>query len=304
MSDTENKEVAIEASDNFAAGEELPQAESRGKQFVKKFLRRKTAVVGLVFLIALAVIAIISPWIVPYDPAAYDYSAIYESPSAEHWFGTDEFGRDCFSRLLVGSRLTLSTALSAALIGTVVGVVLGLIAGYCGGIVDSIIMRFCDVMFAFPDLLLSIAIVAIIGSGTVNIVIGVAVGTAPSFARIIRGAVLEVREELYVEVAQSIGCDSKRIMFVHIFPGTLQTLIVNFTMKVGGAILSASSLSFLGFGADVSTPEWGAMLSTGRNYLTTAPHMVLFPGLAIFLTVLAFNLLGDGLRDTLDPKLN
>ena len=205
---------------------------------------------------------------------------------------------------MAGTSLSLSTAISASVLGTAVGVVFGLIAGFCGGIVDSAIMRACDVLFAFPGILLAIAVVAILGPGIQNVMIGVAVGAMPTFARIIRGAVLEVRGELYVEVARSIGCSPLRIMFVHIFPGTLQALIVNFTMNVGGAILSASGLSFLGFGASVTEPEWGAMLSSGRNYLATAPHMVLFPGLLIFLTVLAFNLLGDGLRDTLDPKLN
>ena len=181
---------------------------------------------------------------------------------------------------------------------------MGLIAGFFGGVIDSFIMRVCDVMFAFPGILLAIAIVAIIGPGITNIMIGVAVFTVPSFARIIRGAVLEVRSELYVEVAKSIGCSYARIMFVHIFPGTMQALIVNFTMNIGGAILSASSLSFLGFGASVTQAEWGAILSQGRNYLAIAPNLVLFPGLVIFLTVLAFNLFGDGLRDTLDPRLN
>ena len=225
-------------------------------------------------------------------------------PSARQLWGTDEFGRDVFSRILAGTQLSLGTALTASIIGTAAGVVFGLIAGFFGGIVDSLIMRVCDVMFAFPGILLAIAIVAIIGPGITNIMIGVAVFTVPSFARIIRGAVLEVRGELYVEVAQSIGCASARTMFVHIFPGTMQALIVNFTMNIGGAILSASSLSFLGFGASVTQAEWGAILSQGRNYLAIAPHLVLFPGLVIFLTVLAFNLFGDGLRDTLDPRLN
>lgn len=291
-------------SEVFALGEELPRAQSLTRQFLKKFLQRKTAVVGLCFLCLMAIIALTAPLWIPYDPAQYDYASLLSGPSLKHFWGTDEFGRDVFSRLMAGSNLSLSTAISASLIGTSIGVIFGLIAGFCGGIVDAIIMRACDIMFAFPGILLAIAIVAIIGPGITNVMIGVAVGAVPTFARIIRGAVLEVRGELYVEVARSIGCKPLRTMFVHIFPGTLQALIVNFTMSVGGAILSASSLSFLGFGASVTQPEWGAMLSQGRNYLATAPHMVLFPGLLIFLTVLAFNLLGDGLRDTLDPKLN
>ncbi|MCF6413018.1 ABC transporter permease subunit [Collinsella tanakaei] len=287
-----------------ASAEELPKAQNPTLQFIRKFLRRKTAVIGLLFIIFILIIAVIGPNITPYDPNAYDYSAILAGPSAAHIWGTDEFGRDVFSRIVAGTQLSLGTALTASVIGTVVGVVLGLIAGFFGGLVDSFIMRVCDVMFAFPGILLAIAVVAIIGPGITNVMIGVAVFTVPSFARIIRGAVLEVRGELYVEVAESIGCSPMRTMFVHIFPGTMQALIVNFTMNVGGAILSASSLSFLGFGASVTQAEWGAILSQGRNYLATAPHLVLFPGLVIFLTVLAFNLFGDGLRDTLDPKLN
>ena len=286
------------------SAEELPKAQNPTVQFIKKFLRRKTAVLGFLFIVFILIMAVIGPSIVPYDPNAYDYSAILAGPSAKHIWGTDEFGRDVFSRILAGTQLSLGTALTASILGTAGGVVLGLIAGFFGGIVDSIIMRICDVMFAFPSILLAIAIVAIIGPGITNIMIGLAVFTVPSFARIIRGAVLEVRGELYVEVAQSIGCSPVRTMFVHIFPGTMQALIVNFTMNVGGAILSASSLSFLGFGANVTQAEWGAILSQGRNYLAIAPHLVLFPGLVIFLTVLAFNLFGDGLRDTLDPKLN
>lgn len=303
-SNDSSTETTTSASSEFVEGEELPRAQSQVKTFLKKFMRRKTAVAGVIFLVLVAIIAITAQWWIPYDPGSYDYMATYSGPTAAHIWGTDEFGRDVFSRLMAGTSLSLSTAISASVLGTAVGVVFGLIAGFCGGIVDSIIMRACDVLFAFPGILLAIAVVAIIGPGIQNVMIGVAVGAMPTFARIIRGAVLEVRGELYVEVAQSIGCSPMRTMFVHIFPGTLQALIVNFTMNVGGAILSASGLSFLGFGASVTEPEWGAMLSSGRNYLATAPHMVLFPGLLIFLTVLAFNLLGDGLRDTLDPKLN
>ncbi|AEB07324.1 binding-protein-dependent transport systems inner membrane component [Coriobacterium glomerans PW2] len=300
MADTTTKN----AEGAFAAGEELPRAVSPWRQFIKKFWRRKTAVAGFFFIVFVLVIAVIGPQITPYDPGAYDYAALYSGPSATHIWGCDEFGRDVFSRILAGTQLSIGTAVTASVLGTVVGVVLGLLAGFLGGIVDAIIMRVCDIMFAFPGMLLAMAIVAIIGPGIKNIMIGVAVFTVPTFARIIRGAVLEVRGELYVEVAKSVGCSTARTMFVHIFPGTMQALIVNFSMNVGGAILTASSLSFLGLGANVTEPEWGAILSQGRSYIATAPHLVLFPGLVIFLTVLAFNLFGDGLRDTLDPKLN
>lgn len=291
-------------SDQFAAAEELPKAKSRAKEFIKKFLKRRTAVVAFVFIILMIIMAIIAPYIVPYDAGQADYSNLLSEPGKGHIWGTDEYGRDIFSRLMVGTRTSLFSALTATVIGTAGGVLLGLLAGFFGGILDSLIMRFCDVMFAFPDILLAIAVVAIIGPGMINVMIAVAVFTVPSFARITRSATLSVKQELYIEVARSLGCTNSRLLFVHVLPGTIPSMIVNFTMRIGTAILAASSLSFLGFGANVTEPDWGAMLSQGRNYLNTAPHIVLFPGILILLTVLAFNLLGDGLRDTLDPKMN
>ncbi len=285
------------------SAEELPKAQSRTKAFIKKFLKRKAAVISLVFILFILFMGIFAPYIVPYDAATPDYTALLQGPSPEHWWGTDEFGRDVFSRLMVGTRLSVFTALAAVTIGTVIGAVLGLLAGYYGGIIESVVMRGADILFAFPDILLAIAVVAIIGPGVINVVIAVAVFTVPSVARLARSATLTEKEALYVEVARSLGCRDRRILWVHIFPGAVQSLIVNFTMRIGTAILAAASLSFLGFGANVTEPEWGAMLSQGRNYLVTAPHIVLFPGVLIFLTVLAFNLLGDGLRDTLDPKI-
>lgn len=283
--------------------EELPKAQSRTKAFIKKFLKRKAAVISLAFILVIIFMGILAPYIVPYDAATPDYTALLQGPSPEHWWGTDEFGRDVFSRLMVGTRLSVFTALAAVTIGTIIGAVLGLLAGYYGGIIESIVMRGADILFAFPDILLAIAVVAIIGPGVINVVIAVAVFTVPSVARLARSATLTEKEALYVEVARSLGCRDRRILWVHIFPGAVQSLIVNFTMRIGTAILAAASLSFLGFGANVTEPEWGSMLSQGRNYLVTAPHIVLFPGVLIFLTVLAFNLLGDGLRDTLDPKI-
>ena len=276
---------------------------SKAKTFVKKFLKRKTAVLGLIIIVLLIIIAIIGPYIAPYQYDAYDYANALQGPSAEHLFGTDHYGRDIFSRMLVGARLTLGVSLSAVIVGAALGTVLGLLAGYYGGIIETLVMRGSDVLFSFPDILLAIAIVAILGPGIINVLIAVMVFTIPSFARIMRSATLAVKGSLYVEVAQSLGCKDSRLLFVHIFPGTIQSLIVNFTMRIGSAIMAAASLSFLGFGANVTEPEWGAMLSQGRNYIGIASHMVYFPGLVIFVTVLAFNLFGDGLRDTLDPKI-
>lgn len=276
---------------------------SKAKTFIKKFMKRKTAVLGLIIIVLLVILAIVGPYLAPYPYDEYDYSNVLAGPSAEHWFGTDHYGRDIFSRMLVGTRLTLGVSLSAVVIGAALGTVLGLLAGYYGGVIEMLVMRGSDVLFSFPDILLAIAIVAILGPGIINVLIAVMVFTIPSFARIMRSATLAVKGSLYVEVAQSLGCKDGRLLFVHIFPGTIQSLIVNFTMRIGSAIMAAASLSFLGFGANVTEPEWGAMLSQGRNYIGIASHMVYFPGLVIFVTVLAFNLFGDGLRDTLDPKI-
>ncbi len=304
MSDIHEKEVKNTGFEANYIDENIKADQtSKAKAFVKKFMKRKTAVLGLVIIILLVILAIVGPSLAPYDYNEYDYANVLAGPSAEHWFGTDHYGRDIFSRMLVGTRLTLGVSLSAVVIGAALGTVLGLLAGYYGGIVEMLVMRGSDVLFSFPDILLAIAIVAILGPGIINVLIAVMVFTIPSFARIMRSATLAVKGSLYVEVAQSLGCKDGRLLFVHIFPGTIQSLIVNFTMRIGSAIMAAASLSFLGFGANVTEPEWGAMLSQGRNYIGIASHMVYFPGLVIFVTVLAFNLFGDGLRDTLDPKI-
>jgi len=306
----EREENAVSLENTAASFEEsyideniLADNSNKVKEFIKKFVKRKTAVVAFIILVFLLIIACLGPTLAPYDPSAFDYDNILSPPSAEHWFGTDHFGQDIFSRILAGAPLTLGVALSSVVVGAALGTVLGLLAGYYGGWIEMLVMRGADVLFSFPDILLAIAIVAILGPGIINVFIAVAVFTVPSFARMMRSSTLAVKSSLYVEVARSLGCKDGRILFVHIFPGTIQSLIVNFTMRIGSAIMAASSLSFLGFGADVTDPEWGAMLSQSRSYLATAPHMVYFPALVIFVTVLAFNLFGDGLRDTLDPKL-
>ena len=304
MPNTQNEQVNTNASfeENYI-DENVAIKTNKTKEFIKKFLKRKTAVAAFIVMCFLLLIAIVGPQLAPYAPNAYDYNNILAGPSAAHPFGTDQFGQDIFSRILAGAPLTLGVSLSSVIVGAAIGTVLGLLAGYYGGWIEMLVMRGADVLFSFPDILLAIAIVAILGPGILNVFIAVAVFTVPSFARMMRIATLAVKGSLYVEVAQSLGCKDGRILFVHIFPGTIQTLIVNFTMRIGSAIMAASSLSFLGFGANVTDPEWGAMLSQSRSYLSTAPHMVYFPALVIFITVLAFNLFGDGLRDTLDPKI-
>ena len=272
-------------------------------EMIRKFKRQKNAVVALFFIVFLVIIALVGEYLVPYGINEYDYSAILQGPSMAHWFGTDEFGRDLFSRIVCGTRISLAVGLSAVTVGAVCGTVLGLLGGYYGGFVDSIIMRICDTLFAFPGIILAIAIVAILGSGLGNVVIAVAVFSTPTFARLVRSRTLALKHSVFVQAARNLGASDARILFRHILPGAVPEIIVQFTMSVGSSILTASSLSFLGMGAQPPTPEWGLLLSNGRNYMLTSLHATLFPGLAIFLTVLSFNILGDGLRDALDPNL-
>ncbi|WP_213168109.1 ABC transporter permease subunit [Alkalicella caledoniensis] len=227
----------------------------------------------------------------------------HQPPSSLHWFGTDHQNRDIFSRILVGTRQTLIIGFLSVAIGTVLGTILGLFAGYYGGWVDSLLTRMCDVLLAFPGILLAIAVIAILGPGIYNIIFAVAVFTVPIFIRIVRASTLSLKNMTYVEAAKSIGVKDYIIIFRHIFPGTLSVVIVYLTMRIGTAILIGASLSYLGLGGDVTAPEWGAMLNAAKNSSRNVFHPTLFPGLAIVITVLAFNLLGDGLRDALDPKI-
>ena len=272
-------------------------------EMVRKFKKQKNAVAALVFVLFLVVLALLGPTLAPYGINEYDYSSILKGPGAAHFFGTDEFGRDLFSRILCGTRISLSIGLLAVTAGAVCGTILGLMGGYYGGMIDSVIMRICDTLFAFPGIILAIAIVAILGSGLYNVVIAVAVFSTPTFARLVRGRTLSLKNTVFVHAARNLGASDARILFKHILPGAVPDIIVQYTMSIGSSILTASSLSFLGMGAQPPTPEWGLLLSNGRTYMMTSAHTTLFPGLAIFLTVLSFNILGDGLRDALDPKL-
>jgi glutathione transport system permease protein len=271
--------------------------------FIHRFKQRKTALIAGLFIILLVAVAVCAPFIAPYDPYQTNYSLSMMPPSSQHLAGTDLYGRDILSRIIYGARISLAVGFASVLAGALAGVTLGLVSGFFGGFLDGLIMRTSDVLFAFPGILLAIAIVAILGPGLVNVVVAVSVFSMPTFARIVRGSTLALKESLYVRAAKSVGASKKRLMFVHIMPGTLSGVIVYFTMRIGTSIITAASLSFLGLGAQPPTPEWGAMLAESRDYIGVADFMTIIPGIAIFLTVLSFNLFGDGLRAALDPKL-
>ncbi len=274
-------------------------------EFWRKFQSQRVALVAGFFVLLLVVVAVAAPWLVPFDAENFfDYDALNASPSTTHWFGVDALGRDIFSRILMGARISLAAGFISVAVGAVIGTVLGLLAGYYEGWWDRIVMRISDVLFAFPGILLAIGIVAILGNGMVNVIFAVAVFSVPAFARLVRGNTLVVKNLTYIEAVRSIGASDCTIITRHIFPATISSVVVYFTMRIGTSIITAASLSFLGLGAQPPTPEWGAMLNEARADMMSAPHIALFPSLAIFFTVLAFNLLGDGLRDALDPKLD
>ncbi len=289
---------------NAMPGLKPDQVRTPWHEFWRRFRRQPLAMTAGLFVLILILLAIVAPWIAPFDAENYfDYDRLNDGPSPLHWFGVDSLGRDIFSRVLLGARISLAAGVLAVLIGALIGTVLGLLAGYYEGWWDRIIMRICDVLFAFPGILLAIAVVAVMGSGMANVIIAVAVFSVPAFARLVRGNSLVLKHQTFVESARSIGASDMTILFSHILPGTVSSIVVYFTMRIGTSIISAASLSFLGLGAQPPTPEWGAMLNEARADMVIAPHVALFPSLAIFLTVLAFNLLGDGLRDALDPKI-
>ncbi|HEY2862850.1 MAG TPA: glutathione ABC transporter permease GsiD [Casimicrobiaceae bacterium] len=274
-------------------------------EFWRKFRKQHVAVAAGIFVLLLAILAVIAPWVVPYDAENYfDYDSINALPSLQHWFGVDPLGRDIFSRILMGARVSLTAGFVSVAVGAVIGTVLGLLAGYYEGWPDRIIMRVCDVLFAFPGILLAIGIVAILGGGMTNVIIAVSIFSVPTFARLVRGNTLAIKHLTFIEAARSIGAPDRTIIGRHVFPGTIAAVVVYFSLRIGTSIITAASLSFIGMGAQPPTPEWGAMLNEARADMITSPHVALFPSLAIFLTVLAFNLLGDGLRDALDPKID
>jgi len=268
----------------------------------RRLRKNRLAVVGGVLLLGFLVTALLAPLLAPYDPLAQDLYNRLLPPSIDHPFGTDDFGRDILSRVIYGSRVSLRIGVVAVVIALVLGAGIGLVAGYAGGVLDQVLMRFMDLLLAFPSILLAIGIVAILGPGLENAMLAVGLVAVPQYARLVRASALSVREMDYVQASRALGAGHTRILLVAILPNCLAPLIVQATLGLATAILGAAGLSFLGLGAQPPIPEWGAMLSNGRELIVRAPWVLFFPGIAIFLTVLAFNLFGDGLRDALDPK--
>lgn len=269
----------------------------------KRLLKNKIAMLGLTIISILVLVAIFAPVLAPYEPLKTDVIERLKAPSFSHWLGTDDLGRDILSRIIYGSRISIQVGVISVSLALVFGVSLGVLAGYYGGWIDSLVMRLIDIMLAFPSILLAIVIMAILGPQLSNAMIAIGFVNLPRFARIVRSSVLSVKEEEYVSAAQSLGASDFRIIMKHVLPNCLAPLTVQSTLSIATAILEAAGLSFLGLGAQPPTPEWGAMLSSGRSAIQIAPWVVAFPGLAIMITVLGFNLFGDGLRDALDPKM-
>jgi glutathione transport system permease protein len=263
----------------------------------------RAATTGGVILLTLVAIAILAPLIAPYGPVEQDYDHVMEGFSLAHPFGTDNFGRDIYSRVLYGSRISLSLGLLGVSFGLVGGSALGLVAGHWGGWVDDLLMRLLDLLLAFPQLLLAIMVIAVLGVGDTNVIVAIGIFSLPVFARVVRGQILSLKRLDFALAARALGAGDVRILLSHLLPNTLATILVIASLRLGTAILTVATLSFLGLGIRPPAPEWGTMLTDGRQFLQIAPHVAIFPGLAIVLTVLAVNLLGDGLRDALDPRL-
>ena len=267
-----------------------------------KLARNRMALAGLIAILFFIFIAIFAPWVSPYDPLEASWSAIRKAPNIEHWFGTDELGRDVLSRVIWGARASLLAGIVSVLISLLLGVVIGMVAGYFGGMVDGVISRMTDAFLACPFLILAIALAAFLGPSLTNAMIAIGVSAAPIFVRLTRAQVLNVNVEDYIEAARAIGCSPLRIATSHILPNITPPLIVQSTLAIASAVIAEASLSFLGLGQQPPDPSWGSMLNTAKNFMEDAPWMAVWPGLAIFILVLAFNLLGDGLRDALDPR--
>jgi peptide/nickel transport system permease protein len=280
----------------------VPRADSPGRRALRRFLRHRLAVLGLVIVVVFVLAAVLAPWIAPYDPIATSWARVRRPPSERYWFGTDENGRDVFSRVLWGARASLMAGALSVTAALVLGVPFGLLAGLSGGWVDTVISRVTDAMLSVPFLILAIALAAFLGPALQNAMLAIAISASPIFVRLARGMAMEAKSTEWVEAARSLGNPPWRIALVHVLPNIVPPLLVQGTLSIAEAIIAEASLSFLGLGQQPPNPSWGSMLNGAQRFLTQAPWMAIYPGVAIFLVVLAFNLLGDGLRDALDPR--
>jgi ABC-type dipeptide/oligopeptide/nickel transport system permease subunit len=274
-----------------------------GSEVVRRLRRNPSAVAGFVILLVLVLSAILAPVLTPYDPTQQQLAQVLQHPSLKHPLGTDQLGRDLLARILYGGRLTLFIGAIAVAVGVALGVPLGIVSGFYRGSVDMVIQRVMDLMLAFTSFLLALTLVSLLGVGLTNVIVAVGIATIPRFARLVRASVLTIREISYVEASRALGAADRRVLWRHVLPNAVAPVIVQATLSMGATILTAAGLGFLGLGVQPPTPEWGAMLGQGRNYIFSNPSVTTFPGLAIFLAVMGFNLLGDGLRDALDPQL-
>lgn len=282
---------------------QLDKKKSMKEEKIRAFMKNKLAVAGAVLLLTMIVLAALSPIIAPYGFDEQNYEIARQTPSLQHLAGTDELGRDIFSRILYGGRVSLTIGIISVGIGLIFGGSLGVIAAYYGGVTETVIMHVIDVLMAIPSIILSISICAALGSGIVNTMIAVGISSIPTYARVFRSSVISEKSKEYIEAARAVGAGNARIILKHILPNSIAPVIVQASLGVAQAITTAASLSFIGLGIQPPNPEWGALLSSGRQYIRDFPHMVVYPGIAIMLTVLALNLIGDGLRDALDPRL-
>jgi peptide/nickel transport system permease protein len=269
----------------------------------KRFLQNKLALVGLALVGLVVAVALTATWVAPSDPLKISISNRTKAPSSDHLFGTDQFGRDILSRIMHGAKVSLQVGIFSVLFGALVGILLGSLGGYFGGWLDSVIVLIMDTIISFPALLLAIGLMAVMGQGLGNIIVALAFISIPTYGRVVRGVVLSIREKEYIEAARTSGSSHLKIILLHVLPNAMAPVIVITTIGVANAILIEAALSFLGLGVPPPAPSWGSILADGRNFLTQAPWMTIFPGLAISVTVLGFNTLGDGLRDVLDPRL-
>ena len=277
--------------------------ESMFKQVGQRLIKNPSAMIGLAILLIILIISLLAPVLAPYDPNAMDYSALKAGPSAQHLLGCDQLGRDMLSRILYGGRYSLALGFICAMIGLILGTFFGCIVGYAGGTVDNIAMRICDIWSSIPSMLLAILVSTALGAGFFNTILAMSLGAIPGSVRNTRALVLKEREMEYLEAAKAMNCSKMKILFRHMLPNIFAFKIVGTTGNIGGTIMQASGLSFIGLGVPSSVPEWGAMCANGRNFMLDYPHMILFPGFIIVIVVLAFNMFGDGLRDAMDPKL-